>query len=227
MTKKKEKTEEKIEAVEQALTRSERFLVENQKPLMIVISAIIVVVLAVLGYQKFIVQPGEEKAQNEIFVAQGYFEQDSLYKALHGDGRYAGFLEIIDNYGSTPTGNLARYYAGICYLKLGEFENAIKNLKKYSSGDPLTSAMALGGIGDAYLELGKNEKAISYYTKAAKKENELTSPAFLMKAAMTSELVGNYKKALEMYETIRTTYPRSAEGRDIDRYISKAKGMLK
>jgi len=227
MSKKKENTEEKIEAVEQALTKTERFFEENQKPIMIGVGAIILVVLLVLGYQKFIAAPREIKAQNEIFMAQNYFEQDSLYKALNGDGQYAGFLEIIDKYGSTKSGNLAKYYAGVCYLKMGEFENAIKYLKKFDSDDPLTSSMALGAIGDAYLELGKNDKAISYYKKAAAKENEFTTPAFLFKAAMTYELDNDYKNALELYEKIRAEYPRSYEGRDIDRFIAKAKGMLK
>lgn len=227
MSKKKENTEEKIEAVEQALSKTERFIEENQKPIMIVVGAIILLVLIVLGYQKFVAAPREIKAQNEIFMAQNYFEQDSLYKALNGDGQYAGFLEIIDKYGSTQSGNLAKYYTGICYLKMGEFENAIKYLKKFDSNDPMTSSMAFGAIGDAYVELGKNDKAISYYKKAADKKNEFTTPAFLFKAAMTYELENDFKKALELYEKIKAEYPRSYEGRDIDRFIAKAKGMLK
>ena len=227
MTKKKENAEGKIVAVEQALSRTEQFLETHQKSIMIAVGAIIVVVLLILGYQKFIIQPGEEKARNEIFMAQKYFESDSLQKALHGDGQNPGFMEIIDNYGSTTTGNLAKYYAGLSYLKLGEFENALKYLGKFDSGDPLVMSMALGAQGDAYLELGKNDKAISYYLKAAGKKNDFTTPMFLMKAGLTYELETNYKKALEMYEKIRTEYPKSYEGRDIDRFIAKTKGMQK
>jgi len=225
--KKKEATEGRIEVVESALTKSERFLEENQKIILIVVGAIIVVILAFLGYQRLIVAPKEVKAANEIFMAQNYFEQDSIYQALNGDGQYAGFLEIVDRYGSTKTGNLAKYYTGICYLKLEDFDNAIRYLKKFDSKNPLAKSMALGGIGDAYLELGKNEKAIDFYLQAAKHKNELTAPMFLMKAGLTYELLNDYDHALKVYEEIQTNYPKSYEARDIDRFIAKAKGMLK
>jgi len=225
--KKKEATEGRIEVVESALTKSERFLEENQKIILIVVGAIIVVILAFLGYQRLIVAPKEVKAANEIFMAQNYFEQDSIYQALNGDGQYAGFLEIVDRYGSTKTGNLAKYYTGICYLKLEDFDNAIRYLKKFDTKNPLAKSMALGGIGDAYLELGKNEKAIDFYLQAAKHKNELTAPMFLMKAGLTYELLNDYGHALKVYEEIQTNYPKSYEARDIDRFIAKAKGMLK
>jgi tetratricopeptide (TPR) repeat protein len=225
--KKKEATEGRIEAVESALTKSERFLEENQKIILIVVGAIIVVILGFLGYQRLIVAPKEVKAANEIFMAQNYFEQDSIYQALNGDGQYAGFLEIVDRYGSTKTGNLAKYYTGICYLKLEDFDNAIRYLKKFDTKNPLAKSMALGGIGDAYLELGKNEKAIDFYLQAAKHKNELTTPMFLMKAGLTYELLNDYDHALKVYEEIQTNYPKSYEARDIDRFIAKAKGMLK
>lgn len=225
--KKKEATEGRIEAVESALTKSERFLEENQKIILIVVGAIIVVILGFLGYQRLIVAPKEVKAANEIFMAQNYFEQDSIYQALNGDGQYAGFLEIVDRYGSTKTGNLAKYYTGICYLKLEDFDNAIRYLKKFDTKNPLAKSMALGGIGDAYLELGKNEKAIDFYLQAAKHKNELTAPMFLMKAGLTYELLNDYDHALKVYEEIQTYYPKSYEARDIDRFIAKAKGMLK
>lgn len=225
--KKKEVTNGRIEAVESALSKSERFLEENQKVILIVVSAIIVIVLGFLGYQRLIIAPKEVKAANEIFMAQNYFEHDSLYKALNGDGQYAGFLEIVDRYGATSTGNLAKYYTGICYLKLQDFDNAIKYLKKFNTKNPVAKSMALGGIGDTYLELGKNEKAIEYYKKAAQQKNEFTSPLFLMKAGLSYELLNDYQNALKVYEEIRMNYPKSYEARDIDRFIAKAKGMLR
>ncbi|PKP23683.1 MAG: tetratricopeptide repeat protein [Bacteroidetes bacterium HGW-Bacteroidetes-22] len=220
---KKDNTEDKIVAVEEALGRTEQFIETNQKYIMIVLAAIILVVLGYLGYTKLYIAPREAKAQSEVFMAEKYFESDSLDMALNGDGNYMGFLEIIDNYGSTKTGNLANYYAGMCYLKKGEFQQAIKYLEDFSSDELMVSSMATGAMGDAYLELGNNEKAISCYTKAAEnKPNEFTSPVFYMKAGLTYELKGDFDNALKMYETIKTKYPRSLEGRDIEKYIVKA-----
>lgn len=220
---KKDNTEDRIVAVEEALGRTEQFIEDNQKYIMIVLAAIIVVILGYLGYNKLYKAPREAKAKSEVFMAEKYFESDSLDLALNGDGNNAGFLEIIDNYGSTKTGNLSRYYAGMCYLKKGDFETAISYLKDFSSDEMMVSSMALGGVGDAYLELGKNDDAVSYYMKAAEnKPNEFTSPVFLMKAGLTYELKGDYANALKVYETIKQKYPRSFEGRDIEKYITKA-----
>lgn len=227
MAKKIENADEKIVAVEEALSRSEMFIEKNQKIIIIALAAIVIVVLGFLGYRKFISEPREIKANNEIFSAQGYFEQDSLDKALNGDGQNAGFIDIINDYGSTKAGNLAKYYAGVSYLKKGEFQKAVEYLEDFSTEDPLVGPMAIGALGDAYLELGKNEKAVAQYMKASSaSDNELTSPVFLMKAGMTYELLGTYDKALEVYKTIKTNYPRSFEGRDIDKYIARAEGFI-
>lgn len=223
---KKDNTEDKIVAVEEALGKTEQFIEDNQKHIIIALAAIIIVVLGYLGYNKLYKAPREAKAKSEIFMAEKYFEMDSVDLALNGDGNHAGLIEIIDNYGSTQTGNLAHYYAGMCFLKKGEYEKAISHLESFSSDEMMVSSMAIGAIGDAWLELGDNAKAISFYNQAAEnKPNEFTSPVFLMKSGQTYELKGEYQNALKAYETIKRDYPRSFEGRDIDKYIEKAKEL--
>ena len=183
MSKTGEHKEEKIFAVDEALGKSEQFIEKNQKVIMIVIGAIIVIVLGYIGYKKLYLGPKEKEAQGQMFMAQKYFEMDSLNLALNGDGNYLGFLSIIDDYGITKSGNLANYYAGMCYLKKGEFDNAIEHLKKFSSDDEFLSSLSLGAIGDAYMELGDNDKALDFYLKAAKnKENDFTSEGTLRAA---------------------------------------------
>jgi tetratricopeptide (TPR) repeat protein len=153
---------------------------------------------------------------------------DSLNKALNGDGNFPGFLEIIDQYGLTKSANLAHYYAGICYLKKGEFQKAIDQLKDFSGKDEAVGPMATCAIGDAYMELKQTDKAIEYYLKAAdQKPNELLSPAFLMKAGWAYEITGANEKALGIYSRIKEEYPRSTESRDMEKYISRIKGLLK
>jgi tetratricopeptide (TPR) repeat protein len=227
MAKKKDITEDRIEAVESALSRSEQFIENNQKIITYVIGALIVIVLLFFGYRKYIANPKEKAANEAMFQAELYFEQDSLNLALAGDGESFGFLDIIDDYGSTKAGNLAKYYSGIIYLNKGEYDNAISYLKKFSSDDILVSAMALGAIGDAYMQLGEIEKAVSYYNDAAAKNaNELTSPAFLMKAGWAYELLNNNEKALKTYEKIKVDYPTAREAREIDKYVSRVKAKL-
>ncbi len=227
MAKKKDNTEERIVAVEEALSSSEQFIEKNQQILTYIVGGVIVIILAFFGYKKYVMAPKEKAAEVAIFNAQYYFEQDSLDLALDGDGVNLGFLEIIDDYGSTKEGNLAKYYAGICYLNKGEYETAIEYLNKFSSEDQVLSSMALGAIGDSYMQLGDADRAVDYYIKAANKnKNDFVTPAFLVKAGWSYEIMGNWQKALDTYEGIKKEFPKAKESRDMDKYIARAKANL-
>jgi tetratricopeptide (TPR) repeat protein len=223
MTKKKKAvTEEKIENVENLLSKTENYIEENQRSLTIIVIAIVVVVLGYLGYRNLYVAPQEAEARSQIYMAERYFERDSFRLALYGDGNYPGFIDIIDDYSVTNTANLARYYAGISYLRLGRYQDAIDHLTRFDSRDRLASSIAYGAMGDAYVELGDLDRAATYYTRAARRRpNEFTSPIYWMKAGLVYENLGNYQRALEAYSNIRDNYPESTEGRQIEKYIAR------
>lgn len=226
MAKKTNNTEEKIMAVEEALSKSEIFIEKNQKVLTIILGSIALLVLAFFGFQRFYLIPQEKEAQSQMFMAEKYFEQDSLKLALNGDGNYAGFLQIIEDYGMTKSAKLANYYAGIIYLNDGKYQEAIDHLEKFTIKDEMVSPMAKGAIGDAYMEMGKGDKAAEYYLKAADlNKNDFTTPVFLQKAAWAFEDLGKKEDALKTYERIRVEYPRSAEARDIEKYITRLKAQ--
>jgi len=228
MAKKVDKTEERIEKVEQAFSKTEQFFEKNQTIILIVIGVVVVIVLGFFGFKRYYLAPRETEAQGQMFMAEKYFEMDSINKALNGDGNYLGFLDIIDQYGITKCANLSHYYAGICYLKKGEFEKAIEQLKKFSSNDQFIGPMASMAIGDAYMELKQVDEAIDYYLKGAdKKKNEFITPVILMKAGWAYEEIGKYDQALKVYKRIKEEYPRSNEGREILKYIAKMEGLLK
>ncbi len=215
--------EDNLQLVEGALSKSEQFIEDNSKILTTVLGVIIAVIAIYLAYSKFYVEPRQDAALSEMFFAEQYFETDSFNLALNGDGNNMGFLYIIDEYGSTKSGNLAQYYAGISYLNLGEFDLAIKHLKSFSAKDPMLSAMSNGAIGDAYSELGNNSEALSYYKKAASFKNDFATPMYLFKAAQLAELNGDHAAALKMYEEIEKDYSNSTEARNIKKYITRAK----
>ena len=217
------KEDDGILKVEETLSKAELFIEMHQKNIAIALGAIIVVVGGFLGYKNFYAAPREKQAQAQIFGAQQYFEKDSFKLALKGDGNNPGFLTVIDEFGSTKAGNLAHYYAGICYLKTGQFQKAIDNLESFSASDEFVAPIAIGAIGDCYLELGKTDQAIEYYVKASKKSiNDMTTPLYLMKAGLASEVKGDYKGALEFYTSIKETYKKSQQATEIDKYIARA-----
>lgn len=227
MAKKKTPQVDNLQELESALTKTERFIEENQKIITYVIGAIVVIVLGFLGFRKFYMQPKEADAQSQMFMAENYFEKDSFNLALNGDGNYLGFLDIIDEYGITRSAKIAKYYAGISYLHLGQYEDAIEYLNKFKTKDLLLGPVAEGARGDAYLELGDQDKALAHYKKAYQmSDNELTTPIYMMKAGKILELQDELESALELYKEIKAKYPTSAEGSSIDKYISRIEVKL-
>lgn len=221
------KAEQRLENIEVSLSRTESFIVENQNVISIAVGVVVVIILAFFGFQKYYMEPQNMEAQDQMYNAQRYFESDSLDKALYGDGNSLGFIDIASDYGITKAGNLANYYAGLVFLKKGNFDQAIDYLKSFESSDHVVGSMAKGAIGDAYLEKGDRSSAISYYLEAAHRDaNGFSTPLFLMKAGKVYELDNNYSKAVDAYTKVKVDYPKSNEARDIDKYIARAQGYL-
>ncbi|MGE0089813.1 MAG: tol-pal system YbgF family protein [Bacteroidales bacterium] len=228
MSKKKISDQDQFESVENALSKTEHYIEENQKSLTIIILAIIIIVGGYLGYKKFIVAPKEKEASAQMWMAEQYFAKDSFNLALKGDGNDLGFLSIIEDYSITKSANLAHYYSGICYLHMGDYKNAIEYLKKFESKDKMIAPIALGSIGDAYMELGEIDEALSFYKKAANNfTNNFTTPLYLQKAGFAFEQLGKYNEALEVYKRIEKEFPNSTEGRQIEKFIAQVELLIK
>ena len=164
------------------------------------------------------------EAHEQMFRAVNYFEADSMDLALNGDSEYPGLLDIIDDYGSTGAGNLAKYYAGIAYLKKGDADSGVSYLKKFNKGDNMASVSAYMALGFAHEELNEPGAAAGYFEKAARavSANKMTTPTMLLNAGRNYEAAGNPSKALQIYKEIKSKYPQSSEGTNIDKYIGRA-----
>lgn len=222
----KDATQAGIEAFEQTLTKSEQYVEENQNGLLMIVAAIIVVVGGYFAYQNLYMAPKQIEATEAIYKAEQLFEKSSYTEALNGDeiAGVTGFLDIINEYGGTPTGNLAHYYAGICYLRTGDYENAITYLDEFKSDDKVISSVAQGAIGDAFLEQGDQANAMSYYMKAAETNpNQFVTPIYLNKAALLASTMGDNQKALSLYERIKEDYSNTREAQVAEKNIARLK----
>lgn len=200
-----------------------KFVRENQKSLLFIVGAIVVMILLYLGYQKLYLAPREETADSQMYVAQDWWYKHDWDKAIKGDAGYPGFEKIINEYSNTKAANLAYYYLGIAYLNKGEYRKAIDNLTNYRESDAMVAAEALGGTGDAYVELKDYDKAETYFKKAADKaSNKFLSPFFLKKLGLVYEATKDYKSASDTYKKIKSDYPESTEAQSIDAYIARA-----
>ena len=223
MTKAKAKNtkQDNLTEIESALTSTEQFIERNQKILSIIAGVILLIAAGYVSFKHFYVVPKEKNAQEQMFMAEFYFERDSFNLAINGDGNYLGFLDIIDDYGMTQAAKLAKYYTGISYLHLGEFEEAISYLNSFKTNDMLIAPILEGAKGDAYSELGQTDKAISAYKKAAGLKNDFTSPIYLMKLGKLLEKTQKYDEALKTYKEIKDNHPKSMEATTVDRYIGR------
>ena len=225
-------TADVFNTLDETASRSETFIIKNQKIIFIVLGLVVALILGYLPYQKYVIGPKEKEAADELAFPKTYFEQantgtvavDSLLTlGLNGaDGKF-GFVDIAQQYSSTKAGNLANYYAGISYLKLKNYQEAISHLEKFSSDDELLGPTAKGAIGDAFADINQPEDALEYYLKAAElKDNNFSSPLFLFKAGNTAMDLEKFSKALDIFKRIKTDYPNSDEAKNIDIYINKA-----
>lgn len=218
----KNKTEDQFAQIEETLSKTEQFIEENQKSLMTIIGAIVGVVALFSVYQNFYIEPMEKEAQAEMYMAELYFQKDSFNLALNGDGQYLGFLDIADDYSSTNVGQLANYYAGLSYLHTADYDNAIEYLGDFSSDDIILSSLALGCIGDAYMELGDTDAALDAYADAVNNSaNDFTAPRYMMKQAMIYTSIGDNNKALDLFKAIQSDYKTSREANGIEKYIAR------
>jgi tetratricopeptide (TPR) repeat protein len=220
------KTEKNVGEI---LSKTDLFVEKHLKTIIIAIVAIILLVVAIIGIRHAYFLPKEKEAQAAIFQGENYLGAQQWNLALNGDSLdYEGFLSIIDDYGFTKTGNLAKAYAGICYYHLGDLESALTYLKKYDGKDKIVASAVTQLIGNCYADQGQTEDAIKYFKKAASEGNSASlSPLYLKKAAVAYESLGNYKGALDVYNTIKKDYPESQEAAGIDKYIERAKLLSK
>lgn len=225
MSKSRKKGDESIVNVTEVYSKTEKYVDKNRNALLVVAGILVALFIGYFAYTRLYLKPKNQEGMNLIWKAEYWFQIDSLNKALVGNESYYGFTHVADEYSSTKAGELASYYAGIIYLKKGEYQRAIAYLKEADLDDVLVGAMALGSIGDAYVELGNYEKALTYYNDAIEhSKNLLTTPLYLKKAGLIYEDKGDFDKALENYQTIKKNFPKSNQARSIDSYIARVGG---
>lgn len=223
-TKAKKTEEAPEEKIESAIGKAEKFIYDHGKQLLILVAIIAVVTAGFMAYKHILIPNRAEKAGNMMFAAQQNFKEGMYEVALNGDGNNAGFLDVISKFGRTPQGNIATHYAGICYSKLGDYENALAYLAKYRHTDgvpnALINAQNYGLRGDLLVQTENLDRAVEMYNKAiATGNNQFTSPLYLKKVGMVYMKQNRIDDAATAFQRILDEYPQSLEARDIEKYL--------
>ncbi len=218
ITKTQEETRQ--QNVAEAVSKTELFFKENGKIIYGCVIAALVIALAVIAYNRFILQPKKAEAVKQMAQAERWFQAGEYELALNGDDNDLGLEDIISQYGG-KAGEAVYLYAGIAKLQTGAFEEAISYLKKYNGEDPIMLGRAQACIGDAYVELKDYPTAISWFEKAAKTTDNALAAAYLLKAGIAAEASGDKAKALGFYTTIKDQWGNAPESMEIDKYITR------
>ena len=206
--------------VAEAVSKTELFFQKNGKIVYGCVAAVLLIALAILAYNRFVLQPKKAEAQKEMFKAEQRFAQGDYELALNGDDNNYGFEDIIAKYG-TKGGESVYLYAGACALQTGQFDKAVEYFKKYDGGDKILLSRAQAGIGDALVGLEDYKGALAAYEKAAATVDDLFAAGYLLKAGIVAEEMGDKDKALALYKEIKDQYPQAPEAMDIDKYITR------
>lgn len=208
------------EVVVSAVTKVEQFLENNKKCIWGAIAAVVVIAGVSYLYYKFAYQPKKAEALEQMYKAEASFRAGNYDIALNGDGNDLGFKEIISEYGS-KAGKAVYFYAAVCEMEEGNADEALTYLAKYSTKDQIMAGRAEALKGDAYCAKEEYAKAATCFTKAAKLSDNTFSAAYLLKAGLAYEALGENEKALKAYNTIKDEYPASLEAFEIDKYIAR------
>ena len=222
---KQEIKQEQVLNVEEAVSRSEAFINKNKKTIVGIVCAIVILIAGSVLLTTQYIRPREQKAAEALFAGERYFQNGDYVTALNGDqNEYAGFEAVINEFGGTKAGKLAKAYAGISLAKLGRHEEAIPYLKSFKGDDVMVAPSVLAALGNCYAQMGNEAQAAATLIKAAQKaDNNLLSPAYLIQAGQIYEKLGKNSDALKAYQEVKDKYYGSTQAMDIDRYIERVK----
>ncbi len=206
--------------LEKTVSSTEQFYNDHKKVIWGVVTAVVVIFLGAIAWNKFIYQRQCAEAMEQAFPAETSFRNGEYELALNGDGNNLGFADIIKNYGS-KAGKAMPFYAGVCELQLGNYDSALSYLKKYKGKEPILAARAKACEGDAYVGLGKYSEAVTAYKAAVAKADNLFAASYLVKEGLALEALGDKAGALACYNTVRDSYPQSPEAYEINKYIAR------
>jgi len=218
----KKENEDQLVDIVDVKDNAQNYLEDNKTKILGIIGLLFLLVVGFLVYKYMFQQPKEQNAKAAIYKAEQQFQRDSFALALENPGGgFEGFLDIIDSYSGTETANAAKLYAGISYLNLGRFDDAIEYLNAHSASGTYSPIIKNGNLGDAYSEKGEMDKAISFYKKAANAgSDDLLSPYYLYKLGLLAKSTGNKDQALTALKKIKSDYPNSEEARKVGRLIA-------
>lgn len=160
-----------------------------------------------------------EEAEVKLSAVINLYDQEKYQEAINGDpaAGITGLKQIVDDYGSTNSGETAKLYLGNSYFNLKDYDNAIKQFEDYSGDKLIIKASCLSGVGAVYEAKGDMKKAAEYFEKASNLDKSVvTNQENIFYAIRSYTAAGDKENARKLYDRLKEDYPKS-------KYINEAK----
>lgn len=185
----------------------------------------ILTIVVLLGAAAFIYIKGkQEKSENaalELAKVQEVYNAGSYQQAITGDslGFSKGFLYIVNEYGSTESGEAAKVFLANSYYNLRDFGNAERYYNDYSGSDEILKAAAIAGIAAVKGANGNYIEAAKEYENAAGVSEEVAiNDMYLFNAARNYSLANDKENFERVSALLRNDYPMSSYIMQLPRY---------
>ena len=192
---------------------------KNQKVIFIIAGIFAVIVLGVIVYL-FAFRAPRQQAANEAVA-----EADLEMLSGNDSAAIATYKKVADEFGH-EAGKRAALNAAVGLYEQGNYEEALKYAKDFSSQDKVMQAGAYSLQGDCYVNLKNYPEAIDFYKKAIDEsdKNPAYTPFFMLKLARVYRETKDFKDEAAIYAEIQKDYPKYAadNGIDIEKYLERA-----
>ena len=201
------------------------YLKNNRRIVSGTITVIIVAVIAVVIYLNNR-RSNNTNAATELSGVLNLFNGGAYQVAINGDPtrNITGLKSIVDNYGSSESGEQAKIYLADCYYYLGDYDNAMKYFKDYDGSDRFLQASAYAGEAEVNEIRGGFESAAEYYDRAASRDSKsFLAPQYLVGAARNYIKIGKKERAVELLTRAQKDFSNSPYAGNVDYYLAEAK----
>jgi predicted negative regulator of RcsB-dependent stress response len=200
----------------------------HQQALWLVVSAALVVVLAVFGWNSYArrqtakasaalddamkVFQARIRASGDVVQPEEITYLDEKNKFTDADKK---FLQVAAKYARTKPGQIARYYAALSEAQLKQYADAEKNLGQVASGsDDNLASLAKFHMAALYLQENKGAQAVDLYKQLSDKPS-----VFVPKPMSMLALADYYRKtdpaqATKLYNQVKQEFPDAAQEAD-------------
>lgn len=194
---------------------------ENNKNRVYTIALSVAVIIALVFFYFNYKTRNNETAGVELTKVRIVYASGSFQQAINGDslGMSKGLLYIVNNYGSSENGNIAKVMLANCYYYLRDFNNAEKYYNEYSGNNDIYKAASFAGLASVYEARNDYSNAAKYYMKASSTSKNVTNnDEYLFYAIKNFSLANDNETLKKTVKELKKDYPKSKYIGQIGRY---------